>query len=46
MQRNIFINDFDIQEGDYVGELAQRSIGKIDKNSLTTDNYKSYHSYK
>ena len=31
VQRNIFIYDFDIQEGEYVGELAQRSIGKFDK---------------
>ena len=26
-QRNIFIYDFDIQEGEYVGKLARRSIG-------------------
>ena len=31
MQRNIFIYDFDIQEGEYVGELARRSIGRFDK---------------
>ena len=31
VQRNIFIYDFDIQEGEYVGELARRSIGKFDK---------------
>ena len=31
MQRNIFIYDFDIKEGDYVGELARRSIGRFDK---------------
>ena len=31
MQRNLFIYDFDIQEGEYVGELAQRSIGRFDK---------------
>ena len=31
VQRNIFIYDFDIQESDYVGELAQRSTGKFDK---------------
>ena len=30
VQRNIFIYDFDIQEGD-VEELAQRSIGRFDK---------------
>ena len=29
--RNIFIYDFDIQEGEYVGELARRSIGRFDK---------------
>ena len=27
VQRNIFIYDFDIQESEYVGELARRSIG-------------------
>ena len=27
VQRNVFIYDFDIQEGEYVGELARRSIG-------------------
>ena len=31
MQRNIFIYDFDIQEGEYVGELARRSIGRFDE---------------
>ena len=31
MKRNIFIYDFDIQEGEYVGELARRSIGRFDK---------------
>ena len=31
IERNIFIYDFDIQEGEYVGELAQRSIGRFDK---------------
>ena len=31
MQRNIFIYDFAMQEGEYLGELAQRSIGKIEK---------------
>ena len=30
VQRNIFIYDFDIQEGEYV-ELARRSIGRFDK---------------
>ena len=29
--RNIFIYDFDIQEGEYVGELARRSIGRFDE---------------
>ena len=28
VQINIFIYDFDIQEREYVGELAQRRIGK------------------
>ena len=31
VQGNIFIYDFDIQEGEYVGELARRSIGRFDK---------------
>ena len=31
VQRNILICVFDIQEGDYVGELARRSIGKFEK---------------
>ena len=31
VERNIFICDFDIQEGEYVGELARRSIGKFEK---------------
>ena len=31
VQRNIFIYDFDIQEGDYVGELTRRIIGRPDK---------------
>ena len=31
IERNIFIYDFDIQEGEYVGELARRSIGRFDK---------------
>ena len=31
VQRNIFIYNFDIQEGEYVGELARRSIGRFDK---------------
>ena len=31
VQRNIFIFDFDIQEGEYVGELAKRSTGKFEK---------------
>ena len=31
VERNIFIYDFDIQEGDYVGELARRSIEKFKK---------------
>ena len=31
VQRNIFIYDVDIQEGEYVGELARQSIGRFDK---------------
>ena len=31
VQRNIFIHDFDIQEGEYVGEIARRSIGRFDE---------------
>ena len=31
IERNIFIYNFDIQEGEYVGELARRSIGRFDK---------------
>ena len=31
VQRNIFIYDFDIQEGEYVVELARRSIGRFDR---------------
>ena len=30
MRINIFIYDFDIQEGEYVGEPARRGIGRID----------------
>ena len=31
VQRNIVICNFGIQKGEYVGELARRNIGKIDK---------------
>ena len=31
VQRNFFIYDFDIQEGEYVGQLARRGIGRLDK---------------
>ena len=31
VQRKIFIYDFDIQEGEYVGELARRSIERFGK---------------
>ena len=31
VQRKIFKYDFDIQEGEYVGELARRSTGRFDK---------------
>ena len=31
VERNIFIYNFDIQEGEYNGELARRSIGKFEK---------------
>ena len=33
VQRKIFIYDFDIQEGDFVRELARRSIGRFGKNN-------------
>ena len=33
VRRNIFIYDYDIQEGENVGELAQQSIGRFDKQS-------------
>ena len=31
VQRNIFIINFDIQEGEYVGELTRQSIGRFCK---------------
>ena len=31
VERNIFMYNFDIQEGEYVGELARRSIRKFEK---------------
>ena len=31
VERNIFIHNFDIQEGEYVGELAKRNIGNFEK---------------
>ena len=31
VHRKILIYDFDIQEDEYVGDLAQRSIGRFDK---------------
>ena len=31
VERNKFIYDFDIQEGENVGELARRSIGKVEE---------------
>ena len=31
IERNIFIYDFDFHEGEYVGELARRRIGKFEK---------------
>ena len=31
VDRNIFMHDFDIQEGEYVGEIARRSIGRFDQ---------------
>ena len=31
VQGNTFIYDFDIQEGEYVGEIARQSIGRFDK---------------
>ena len=34
VERNIFIYDFDIQEGEYVGKLARRSTGKFKKKTV------------
>ena len=34
VERNIFIYDFDIHEGEYFGELARRSIGKFEKKTV------------
>ena len=31
VESNIFIHDFDIQEGEYVGGIARRCIGKFEK---------------
>ena len=31
IQHNIFIYDIDVEEGDFIGELARRSRGKSDK---------------
>ena len=31
VERNKFISDFDIKEGEYVGELASRRIGEPEK---------------
>ena len=41
-ERNIFIYDFDIQEGEYVGELARRIIGKCEIAKIQQP-YHSYH---
>ena len=30
VEKNIFIYDIDIEDGDFVGELARRSIGKYE----------------
>ena len=31
IQQNIFIYDIDVEEGEFIGELARRSLGKYDK---------------
>ena len=36
VQRNIFIYDFDIQEREYVGKLARRSIGNLNNVTILT----------
>ena len=43
LERNIFNYGFDIQEGEYVGELARRSSGK---NREIAKIQQPYHSYK
>ena len=44
VERNIFIYDFDIQEGEYVGKLARRSIRKFEKTvKLLRFNYHIFH---
>ena len=45
VKRNIFIYDFDIQEGEYVRELAGRSIEKFEKNSQIAKIQQPYHSH-
>ena len=37
VERNKFFYDFDIQEVEYVGELARRSIGNFEKNCQTAE---------
>ena len=45
VERSIFIYDFDIQKGEYVGVLARRSIGKLKKNSEIAKIQQPFHSY-
>ena len=45
VERNIFIYDFDIQEGEYVGELSRRSIGKFEKNGEIAKIQQPYYSH-
>ena len=45
VERNIFVYDFDIQEGEYVGELARRSIGKFEKTKKIAKIQQPYHSH-
>ena len=45
VERNIFIYDFDIQGGEYVGELARRSIGKFEKTMKFAKIQQPYYSH-
>ena len=45
VERNIFIYDFDIHEGEYVGEISQAKNRKIRKNSQIAKIQQPYHSH-